>query len=251
LKDQRIIEHYKGFQIVANFYQNEYQARIRHPQYGSYEVRKCLSVEDALVKAKILADENYHGIDLRGNWVKGTAFDFHTLSSEYLGQDEYGHDRYRNTRSEMGELVYQLKYQHDSSVINKIVDLLQTIKYFNKMDVVIPIPPSNKNRANQPVYAIATEFGKRFNIAVYLDILEKSKGSQELKGIANPDERQKALKNSMHIAKNYDLSGKSILLIDDLYRSGSTLKVATELLYSEASAKNVYALTMTKTRSNR
>jgi competence protein ComFC len=191
------------------------------------------------------------GYKLEGNWVAGFAYDLHTLSSEYLGQDEYGHDRYNNTRSEMGELIYQLKYQHDSLVVNKIVDLLQTIKGFDKMDVVIPIPPSNKNRANQPVYSIATEFGKRFNIPVYLDVLEKSKDSQELKGIIDPDERQKALKNSMSIANNYDFSGKNVLLLDDLYRSGSTLRIATELLYSEADAKNVYVLTMTKTRSNR
>ncbi len=51
------------------------------------------------------------GYKLEGNWVAGFAFDLHTLSSEYLGQDEYGHDRYNNTRSEIGELVYQLKYQ--------------------------------------------------------------------------------------------------------------------------------------------
>tara|TARA_R110002111_G_scaffold13927_2_gene38549 strand:- start:4865 stop:5443 length:579 start_codon:yes stop_codon:yes gene_type:complete len=191
------------------------------------------------------------GYKLEGNWVAGFAYDLHTLSSEYLGQDEYGHDRYNNTRSEMGELVYQLKYQHDSTVVNKIVDLLQTIKGFDKIDIVIPIPPSNKNRANQPVYSIATEFGKRFNISVYIDVLEKSKGSQELKSIQDPNERQEALRSTMHISNKYDLSGKNILLIDDLFRSGSTLKVATELLYSKAGVKNVYVLTMTKTRSNR
>jgi predicted amidophosphoribosyltransferase len=188
---------------------------------------------------------------LEGNWVNGFAFDLHTLSSEYLGQDEYGHDRYNNTRSEMGELVYQLKYQHDSKVVIKIVDLLQKINGLEKIDVVIPIPPSNTSRANQPVFTIATEFGKRFNIAVFLDVLAKSKGSQELKSITDPDKRQEALKNAMHISKHYDLSGKTVLLMDDLYRSGSTLKVATDLLYSEKCVKNVYVLTMTKTRSNR
>jgi len=190
-------------------------------------------------------------IQINGNWKAGWAFDIHTIYSEFLGQDEYGHDRYNNIRSEMGELVYQLKYQHDSSVANRIIDLLQDLKIFEHIDIVVPIPPSNKNRANQPVYSIATEFGKRFGVAVYLDVLEKSKGSQELKGITNPDERQEALKNSMRISKSYDLSEKNILLIDDLYRSGATLKAATELLYSDAGAKNINVLTMTKTRSNR
>lgn len=191
------------------------------------------------------------GIKLDGNWIAGYAFDLHTLSSERLGQNKYGHNKYKNTRSKMGELVYQLKYQCNQTVVSKIVDLLQTNGDFGKIDIVIPIPASNKSRSNQPVYSIAIEFGKRFSIVVYLDALKKSKGSQELKGITDPKERQKELKKSMQIINNYDLSGKSILLIDDIYRSGSTLKVATELLYSVAGVKNVYVLTMTKTRSNK
>jgi hypoxanthine phosphoribosyltransferase len=39
----------------------------------------------------------------------------------------------------------------------------------------------------------------------------------------------------MYITANgYNLVNRKILLIDDLYRSGSTLKVATNLLYNEA-----------------
>jgi competence protein ComFC len=185
---------------------------------------------------------------LEGNWDSGLAFDIHTLSSEYLGQDEHGHHKYNNTRSEMGELVYQLKYQHDSTVVNKIVDLLQVIKGLEKMDVIIPIPPSKINRAKQPVFSIATEFGRRFNIEVCLDVLAKSKGSKELKNITNLDEKQEALKNSIFIDKHYDLSGKKVLLIDDLYQSGATLRVVTDLLYSEEQVEKVHVLTMTRTR---
>ena len=190
-------------------------------------------------------------ITLEGNWVEGYAFDIHTVSSEYQGEDDFGHSQYNTIRTEMGELVYQLKYQDNPAVVNKIVDLLQNIKGLNKMDVIIPIPPSNQDRTNQPVYSIATELGCRFGITVYLDALGKSKESKELKEITDPEKRQEALKNAMHIAKNYDLSNKNILLIDDLYRSGATLKVATELLYSKTKAKKIYVLTMTKTRTNR
>lgn len=190
---------------------------------------------------------------LEGNWEIGLAFDIHTLSSEYLGQNEYGYDMYDSTRSEMGELVYQLKYKHDSTTVHKIVDLLQGIKDLDleQIDFIIPIPPSNINRAEQPVFSIATEFGRRFNIEVCLDVLAKSKGSKELKNITNPDERQEALKNYIFIDKHYDLSGKKVLLIDDLYRSGATLRVATDLLYSEEQVERVHVLTMTKTRINR
>ena len=50
-------------------------------------------------------------IELKGNWKKGFACDVHTLSSTYLGVNAWGHDKYENTRSEMGELLYKLKYK--------------------------------------------------------------------------------------------------------------------------------------------
>ena len=46
---------------------------------------------------------------LIGNWDSGLAYDLHTVASTHLGVDENGYDRFENTRSEMGELVYQLK----------------------------------------------------------------------------------------------------------------------------------------------
>ena len=86
-------------------------------------------------------------IELWGNWVAGHAFALHTLGRRYLVQSEHGHDSFNSTRTEMGELVYQLKYQQDLTVVSKIIDPLQKIEGFNKIDVIIPIPPSDKNRA--------------------------------------------------------------------------------------------------------
>jgi hypothetical protein len=48
-------------------------------------------------------------IKLEGNWKKGFAYDVHTLDSIYMGVDEYGHNRWENTRSEMGELIYSVE----------------------------------------------------------------------------------------------------------------------------------------------
>jgi competence protein ComFC len=100
-------------------------------------------------------------ITLEGNWMSGKAYDLHTKSSTHLGTDEFGHDRFDNTRSEMGELVYQLKYKHDKSKVEEIVTLLDQIGGIENFDFIIPIPPTNKNRPIKPVELIAVELGKR------------------------------------------------------------------------------------------
>lgn len=188
---------------------------------------------------------------LEGNWKKGLAFDLHTIASDYLGPDEYGHDRWDTTRSEMGELLYQLKYRHDKSAVNDIVALLKGIKGIEKFDAIIPVPSTNKTRAYQPVDEIARALGAQRRVDVLVGFLEKKAGGQELKGVDDLDERKKLLANTIVIADDKDISGDNILLVDDLYRSGATLNAATDVLYKEAAVGSVSVLTMTKTRSKR
>lgn len=189
--------------------------------------------------------------EITGNWQKGIAFDKHTLSSEYLGVDQFGHDRWESTRSEMGELVYQLKYQSKSDVIPKIVELLDRIKGIEEMDLIVPIPPTDSARQFQPVSLIAEALGKHRKVKVLPDLLVKTPGGAQLKNVNDPDERQKLLRASMKLSNVHNVAGMKILLVDDLYRSGSTLSIATELLLGEGKASSVSVLTMTKTRTNR
>lgn len=190
-------------------------------------------------------------IQINGNWTQGFSFDLHTMSSRYLGEDEHGRDKFENTRSEMGELVYQLKYRNKSSLAYKIVSLLSNQSIFDSVDVIVPIPPSNTNRDFQPVFSIAEAMGDKFNIPVCLNALRKSSGSQEVKSISDFSERMRVLKKTMFVSKKAGLRGRNVLLVDDLYRSGATLKAATDILQRYAGVVNVYVLTMTKTRSNR
>jgi len=85
------------------------------------------------------------------NWKKGFEYEIHTLDSVYLGVDEYGHDRWENTRSEMGELLYDLKYHGRSENVEKIVDMLNRYKGIEEMDAIEPVHSTNKNRRMQPV----------------------------------------------------------------------------------------------------
>jgi predicted amidophosphoribosyltransferase len=150
----------------------------------------------------------------------------------------------------MGELLYQLKYKQQPDEVAKIVALLDQIQGIETFDALVPIPPTNKNRAYQPVPLIAEALGVRRNVPVLADLLQNS-GTEELKSITDPVARLELLKAAITISGPNRVAGKKVLLIDDLYRSGSTLNVATDIIMSQGKAERVCVLTMTKTRSSR
>ena len=190
-------------------------------------------------------------IEIKGKWKKGFVLDLHTKSSTFLGTDALGHDQFDTERTEIGQFVYDLKYGNDRTVIPKIIEIIiKQITGFDKMNVIIPIPPS-KTRENQPVQLIADALGTKLGIPVIKHEVVKIKATPELKNIVNPIEREEILGDAFSLEGKYNLNGKSVLLIDDLYRSGSTLRAITGILYDNGNVENVYVIALTKTRSNR
>jgi hypothetical protein len=59
---------------------------------------------------------------IKEKWTSGYALDVHTLSSEYIGHNEYGHPQFDTKYSDMGQLLTRLKYKSDKSVLGVIVD---------------------------------------------------------------------------------------------------------------------------------
>ena len=186
---------------------------------------------------------------LMGNWKYGISFDLHTLASTYLGENEYGHPHFDNQRSEMGELVYRLKNKQDTSTVTGIVSLLDKIGGLENFDCIIPVPATNKDRPYQPVELVAAAICKRRGIKLLKNYLVND-GGQQLKNITAPSARDELLRNALQIVGKTSIENKKVLLFDDIYRSGSTLKVATDLLYRKGKVKEVCVLTLTKTRSN-
>lgn len=192
---------------------------------------------------------------LAGNWFEGYALDYHTLSSTFLGYDAFGHKVFENNYSEIGELLYKLKYKSNKSVLNDIIEatkyfLKQEWKIIDKLDAIIPIPPSNVRRAVQPVIEIAIGLNAKLQIPLYKDILEKINETPELKNIFEFDKRLELLQDNFSASSDL-IRGKNILLFDDLFRSGATLNAATSTLYEKGEAAKIYVLTLTRTRSLR
>ena len=94
-----------------------------------------------------------------GKWREGFSLDLHTLSSTFIGHDEFGHPRFDTQRSEFGELLYKLKNKSDETTIPEIVVAVETLmKAWNPtVDILVPVPPST-DRAVQPVRVLVKVF---------------------------------------------------------------------------------------------
>ena len=62
---------------------------------------------------------------IKGPWKNGYTLDEHTISSVPIGYDEYGHTLFDTKRSDIGELLYRLKYRGDRSQIAPLAKAAQ------------------------------------------------------------------------------------------------------------------------------
>lgn len=190
---------------------------------------------------------------IHGNWRAGYALDLHTVSSRRLPDG-----RYDTERTPIGEMVYQVKYRSDRSKIRSIAEIAAKFVrnrfvvngYFvlRYLAAIIPIPPSDLTREFQPVTEIAKEMGQMLNLCVDTDYLQKVKQTDLLKNLQDVKRRREELRGAF-VVQSPVLRGKVVLLVDDLYRSGETLKEVTDVLYRQGSVYRVLVLTLTRTRT--
>lgn len=118
-----------------------------------------------------------------GNWVKGYALDLHTLSSTYIGDDGSGHPKFETKRSEIGELLFQLKNRSDLSAVPEII--AATEKFMKEwqppVDIIVPVLPSSA-RTIQPVMVLAQALSKHLHLPLS-EMVRKTRETPQLKEI--------------------------------------------------------------------
>ena len=207
-------------------------------------------------------DRLYDGIPINispqplfGPWKEGFALDIHTHSTKVLEEDKLGNViKWDQRYSNIGEHLYRYKYWkegwHLYPLVSSIVAFLREKNLTWNIDSIIPIPKSSEHPLTDPVKELAILVGRKMIVAVELQALHKIKATQALKSIYSPEERAEILQNAFE-ADSEKISGKNILLLDDVYRSGATLQAVSEGISRTAKPKNLYVLTITKTRVNR
>lgn len=189
-------------------------------------------------------------LSIAGPWKSGYTLARHTVSSEFLGHDEQGRPKFDTTRSAVGEALYQLKYQNSTTAAVKLAQVAAEFvaKKGFPVELVVALPPSKK-RLVQPVALVAEEVARRLKVSYDSKGLRKVKETPELKSLNDLKDRETALKGAY--LSSGSVKGKTILLFDDLYRSGASMQEAARTLLGQGEAAAVYALALTRTRTNR
>ncbi len=195
---------------------------------------------------------NINPQQINGNWRAGWVLDVHTLSSRLLPSGGYD-----TKRTEFGELVFQVKYRHDRTKIQSIAEIAaKFVKEKFAVDghlvlpylkAILPIPSSDINRDFQPVTEITQAIGWLLNVSVRTDYLTKVKRTVPLKNLADMESKREQLRGAFAVQAQ-DLKNCCVLLVDDLYDSGTTLTEATKVLYGQSGVQHVLVLTLTRTR---
>lgn len=185
-----------------------------------------------------------HPEPIDGPWIEGFVLDRHVISSRpigYLGE----HMQFETTRSPVGELVYQLKYRNGSpnDIVETAVAFI-TERWSGLIDCVVPPPPS-LHRTKQPAVLIAEGIAAILGVPSLPFAAIKATATQQMKNV--PSHERAPLLSAAIQAGSDSVQSQRVLLVDDLWETGSTLRRVAEVL-AQMGASEIRALAMTRTK---
>jgi len=114
-------------------------------------------------------------------------------------------------------------------------------------DVILPVPLHYsrlfKRKYNQSA-VLAHELSRKTGVLARYNILKKCRYTKPQVNCSGK-QRQKNVKDAFVIKNSEFIRGKNIVLVDDVYTTGSTLRECAKIL-KKAGAKNVSALTVAR-----
>lgn len=185
-----------------------------------------------------------HPEHIDGPWIDGFVLDKHVLSSRpigYLGE----HMQFETTRSLLGELVYQLKYRSGKpdDIVETAIAFV-TERWGGVIDCVVPPPPS-LHRTKQPAVIIADGIAAHLRVPCLPAAAIKATATQPMKNV--PLHERAPLLSAAIQAGSESVENRRVLLVDDLWETGSTLRRVAEVL-AQMGATEIRALAMTRTK---
>lgn len=145
-------------------------------------------------------------------------------------------------------VLMDFKYRGKAYIGRKLGDILYDRMAIEETeyDLIVPVPmyPQNRNRRgyNQAEIMAARLAARRGDVCAP-DLLVRERKTAAMKGLGAV-ERYENLKNVFAVSpkNHYTIAGKRILLVDDIFTTGSTMDACSKVL-KDAGAESVHILT--------
>ena len=149
------------------------------------------------------------------------------------------------------KLILDYKFNEKSYLYKTFVNfLLKNEKIFEnikKYDKIIPVPISkkrNKERGYNQSMLIAEEIANKTNLELVNNCLIKTKNIIEQSKL-NKEDRQQNIQGVYSLQNERLINNKKILLVDDIYTTGSTVNECCKIL-QQANPKTIGVLVLAK-----
>ena len=149
-------------------------------------------------------------------------------------------------KTRIGTLVRLSKYEDAGPFAQELVSLAVEVIRIHYLiadiDGIVSVPPT---KSGTLVETFARNIASKLGIR-YIPALVKVRGTGEQKNFTNRIQKADNVKGAFAVQSSGQIAGRTLLLIDDIYDSGQTMREVGQILM-KAGAKAVYPFTITRT----
>lgn len=181
------------------------------------------------------------------------------LQSRQINRIDFYEDKYFSThfyifkyKDEIRERIIDYKFNDKSYLYRTFIQIIlnnkEACEYIKSFDIIVPVP-IHKNRKKVRGYnqseLIARGIFKYINdIELRTDLIEKVINIKPQSTLTK-DERVENVDKAYKLIKQENFENKSILLLDDVYTTGSTVNECAKMI-SALKCKKIGIITLTK-----
>lgn len=190
-------------------------------------------------KVERLCLSSLNVIPLAGSFDSGYALDQY---SEQAGA--------KTEKTQVGELLHRFKYQFDrdagEELANLAAELIKGQRLLRSSDFIVTVPPSFTSRPFDPISYLAERVSKGTGILWAKNVIKRTRVTGQQKRFFAKELKEENVKLAFGLNDHRFITDKKILLLDDLYASGCTINLISDIL-RRAGTHKISVLILAKT----
>ena len=154
-------------------------------------------------------------------------------------------------KDEIRKRLLEFKFYNKAYINEYFLEFLIKDKkicdFLNKFDTIIPVPmykDKKLRRGYNQTEIFAENLSKKLNLGYEDDVLIKFK-ENKTQSLLLPSERAKNVRDVFRIKNSFKLKNKNIILVDDIFTTGATVNVCSNLL-KKSGASEIITLVIAK-----